>query len=144
MIFTIFISRKKMKKVLSFIVMFGLTGCSTMFNGTNQKINVTATNLDSENIKVTSSNIQYIETLPATLHTHPSDRKPPITISTIGDCINPGQIILRTKLADSYWLNVLNGIGFFIDFATGSMWQYPEAVQIEVRRKDYCKENPQT
>jgi hypothetical protein len=139
-----FILRKKMKKVLCFITIVGLTGCSTILNGTNQKISVTSTNHDSENIKVTSSNIEYIETLPATLHAHPGDRKAPITISTIGNCINHSQIILRTKLADSYWLNAFNGIGFFIDYATGSMWQYPETAQIEVRRKDYCQDSPQT
>lgn len=133
-----------MKKVLTFIAILGLTGCSTILNGTNQEIKVTASNLGNGSIEVASSGTQYVETLPVLLQTHPSDKKTPITISTVGSCIHPNKIILRTQLSNYYWLNVLNGFGFFIDYATGSMWQYPETAKIEVRRKDYCQESPST
>jgi hypothetical protein len=47
---------------------------------------------------------------------------------------------LRKELADYYWLNIFNGVGFFVDYATGAMWKYPESAQIRTYRKDHCGE----
>ena len=121
-------------------MIFGLAGCSTILNGTTQSINVATSSLDIENVIIESSGIHYRETLPTTLHIDSIDKNYPITISTTGNCINPNKIKLRKQIAHTYWLNAFNGFGFFIDYATGSMWQYQDEVRFDVRRKDYCQE----
>ncbi len=127
-----------MKKILALTSVLSMAGCSTLMNGTSQEINVTTFTLQNSDIKVESSDTEYVDTLPATLHIYPSDKKLPLTITTLGECVQPNKVTLRKELADYYWLNALNGFGFFVDYATGAMWQYPESAQIEVHSKEYC------
>ena len=94
----------------------------------------------SSDIKVESSATKEIKTLPATIYIYPDDIKAAITITPVGDCIKSNHTILRKELATSYWLNVFNVVGFFIDYSTGAMWQYPESIKIGVYRKDHCQE----
>jgi len=109
-----------------------------MFNGTSQTIKASTSSFQNSNIQVTSPTGQYVKSLPSELHIPPVEHKLPITVTTIGDCIKPNTVVVYKELADSYWLNILNGIGFFIDYATGAMWQYPESVKIGIYRKDHC------
>ncbi len=127
-----------MKKSLIAITLLCLTGCSTMFNGTSQTIQASTASFKNSDILVTLPTTQYVKPLPSELNIPPLESKLPITITPIGDCIKPIKVAVHKELANSYWLNALNGIGFFIDYATGAMWQYPESVKVGVYRKDHC------
>ena len=122
--------------------LLALTGCSTIINGTHQTITITSLNYNNSNIQIESSSNKSIKALPAKLDIYPSNEKPPLTITSIGNCIKPDKVILRKQLADHYWLNIFNGVGFFVDYATGAMWQYPASAEIHTYRKDHCTEIP--
>ena len=129
-----------MRNVLLGSAIIGLAGCSTLINGTQQTITVTSLNYNNSKIQIETPSNKSIEVLPAQLYIYPSDKKPPLTITTIGNCIKPDKVILRKQLADHYWLNIFNGVGFFVDYATGAMWQYPKSTKIHTYRKDHCSE----
>ncbi len=97
---------------------------------------------DFENIdiKVQAVNQRVSNRLPANLPVYAGNAKAPITVTISQSCYEPTSVTLRKELADSYWLNVFNGIGFFVDYATGAMWQYPEEVVVRVSKIGYCTE----
>ncbi len=133
-----------MKKILTSIAVVVLTGCSTMINGTDQTIKISGPkyipDLYNAKVEIKSDTLTYTRSLPAQISVYPESKKLPLTITTVSDCLIDESITIRKELASAYWLNVFNGFGFFVDYATGAMWQYPEETLFHVQRRDLCEE----
>ncbi len=129
-----------MKKVITGLAILAISGCSTMINGTSQSIALMSNDFENIDIKVQAVNQRVSNRLPANLPVYAGNAKAPITVTISQSCYEPTSVTLRKELADSYWLNVFNGIGFFVDYATGAMWQYPEEVVVRVSKIGYCTE----
>ena len=113
-------------------------------NGTSQKITIGSDSYLSSEIEIVQGNNKQRSSIPEWITLYPEDKYVPIKITTIGECIRPKSHILRREVAGAYWLNVFNIVGFFIDDATGAMWQYPDEVILEVSRDHECFMNMAT
>jgi len=113
-----------------------------MINGTDQTINISGPtyipDVYNAKVEIKSDIATYNSQLPTQIAVYPESKKFPITITTLSECLTKKTVIIRKELASTYWLNVLNGFGFFVDYATGAMWQYPEQTLINTQRIDFC------
>ena len=120
------------------------TGCSTILNGTSQKVTIGSDSYLSSEIEIVQGNKKQLSSIPEWITLYPEDKYVPIKITTTGECIRSKSHILRREVAGAYWLNVFNIVGFFIDDATGAMWQFPDEVILEVSRDHECFMNMAT
>ena len=42
------------------------------------------------------------------------------------------EAVLSKRVTPSYWINILNGWGFLVDFVTGAMWNYQDTVYMKL------------
>jgi hypothetical protein len=127
-----------MKHILLLVSITLITGCSTMINGTSQKLTVIPQNGQSIAVDVIHGDKKYSTSIPTEITLYPGDIQGSIQVITKGDCVSPQSIVVRKELADAYWLNLFNLFGFIVDEATGAMWQYPEKATIQVNLSHDC------
>lgn len=127
-----------MKHLIAIVLTALLSGCSTMINGTSQEIVISSDSYEVSDIEIVQGKNKTDTTIPAWMTLYPEDKSMPITVTTQGECVHSKSTTLRKSVAKSYWLNIFNIVGFFIDDATGAMWQYPESTQIHVSKDYQC------
>ena len=127
-----------MYKLIAPVFTLLLSGCSTMINGTNQEIVISSDNYEVSDIEIVQGKHKTDTTIPAWMTLYPEDKNMPIIVTTQGECVHSKSTTLRKSISKSYWLNIFNIVGFFIDDATGAMWQYPERTRIQVRKDYQC------
>jgi hypothetical protein len=127
-----------MKHLIAIVLTALLSGCSTMINGTSQEIVISSDSYEVSDIEIVQGKNKTETSIPAWVTLHPEDKGSPIIVTTEGKCVHSESTTLRKGVAKSYWLNIFNIVGFFIDDATGAMWQYPERTRIQVRKDYQC------
>ena len=107
-----------------------------MFNSGSQTVIVHPTNPDhNAKVTVTTSNGSFLSKLPATISSSPSSFTD-VTVSVSDECYNDMTITVGKSVAVSYWVNILNIYGFFIDPLTGTMWNLDSQVTMPVQKKE--------
>jgi hypothetical protein len=61
-------------------------------------------------------------------------------VKVIDECYEPTIAKADKGVTGSYWVNIFNGIGFLIDWATGDMWYYPSHMQVITSKKADCED----
>lgn len=117
-----------------------LAGCSTMFNSGSQSVEVKpskdVTGVEAE-IKV--PNGRYETTLPTVVTLSPSTFER-VVVQVTDPCFKDGVQGVGKSVHASYFFNILNFHGFWIDVLTGSMWKYDDLVILPV---DYADPLPE-
>lgn len=127
-----------MKKLIAIALTASLSGCSTMINGTSQEIVISSDSYELSDIEIVQGKNKTDTTIPAWMTLYAEDKGVLITVTTQGECVHSESTTLRKSVAKSYWLNIFNIVGFFIDDATGAMWQYPERTRLHVSKDYQC------
>lgn len=127
-----------MYKLIALALMFFVSGCSTLINGTSQEVTIVGGNFQSTEIEIVQGTNMKQSSIPAWIQLYPEDKNAAITVTTKGDCVSPYSVVLRREIATAYWLNIFNIVGFFIDDATGAMWQFPDSAIIQVSKDHQC------
>jgi hypothetical protein len=128
----------KVKLLLLLSTLIASTGCSTMFNGGTQNIRAYSSD-EQEGIEVMvdSGSGMYKTKLPANISTVASSEE--VTIRVVDDCYEHSMTNVDKSITASYWANILNFWGFFIDVGTGKMWNYNDTVYVYGDMKEECK-----
>ena len=120
-----------MKLVLTLTAAISLSACSTIVNGSNKGVNVTASGGQSANCTVTGGSegaVNQTFTTPAELQIPRS--KKPLEFA----CTQGGTQTVPGKFEATTVGNLLSWglIGLGIDAITGSIYKYPDDVEINV------------
>ena len=81
----------------------------------------------------------YKDITPTILNIQPGVSSGDYIIQVDEPCFGMTNIVIKRDLAGSYWLNSFNLIGFFIDHATGAMWNYQEKVMVPIQIAKNCE-----
>ena len=104
-----------------------------MFNGSSQTLR-----LEGERdvkVLITTPSGSYEDELPATVVAKSSYSG--VQVKVIDEKYNSTSQIVDKSIALSFFANIFNGfVGFIIDGATGSFWNYDDVTQITAVKKD--------
>jgi hypothetical protein len=116
-----------------------IASCATMFNGGSQTIIVNPTNPDDNpKVKITTSDGSYMAKLPATVSSSPSTFNE-VIIDVQDECYQPLSVRVGKTITASYWANIFNIYGFFIDPLSGAMWKLDSQVAVPAQEIENCK-----
>lgn len=111
-----------------------------MFNDGPQSATFVPQNPAGENVTIYVADRNergYLARLPATVVTNPSS-----FYSVVGKVHQTCYEVTFAKMDQdidmSYWFNIFNGLGFFIDFFNGHMWKYDSSTVIKVNPIANC------
>lgn len=125
------------------VSVWGLYGCATMFNSGQQTIVLSLDPVPGKPevktvpVTVETASGAYRSTAPSTIVATPSTFKE-VSVRISDPCFEPQTINANKSVTLSYFVNILNFIGFFIDPLTGAMWKYDQSVVLHPQPvKDY-------
>ena len=121
----------------AWIVFLSLTlvGCASMFGEGQQLISIETSTGEKAKAEIRTPNSTFKKEVPAQINVDKGWGK--IIISVTDNCYKQSSVELDNGIEPAFWLNIFNGyIGFFIDVATGSMWEYDSNVSIELEKED--------
>ena len=128
-----------MKVVAIFLLVLSVSGCSTLINGTDQVVTVDNYYNERKTIKVLTPQVDYQDTMPARVYVSGGIQTGEYLIQVEEECVTKQVIRIPKSLRFSYWLNVFNVVGFFVDYSTGAMWEYPEKFHVPVSYAQDCR-----
>ena len=111
-----------------------------MFNGGSQSVVVVPSEKSAEgvSVEITSSEGSYQSNLPATIVTASSYT--PIEAKVIDECYQPSIAKVQKTITPSFFANLLNGVGFLVDLATGMYWKYDSRLMVVTDKKSSCED----
>ena len=121
-------------KYFVIIIIFVVSSCSTMFNNGSQSFQVRSSNSEKVKINVSTPDGTYDTATPATIVTSPSSFQN-VVVKVIDECYEPTTLTVNKGITPSYWANIFNIYGFFIDPFAGTMWKYDLQTNIPVSKK---------
>ncbi len=128
-----------MKKVITGLAVLALSGCSTMFNDSEQNVRLDSYGNYNVPISILTPSGTYKDVTPTIINIQLGARSSDYIVQVDEPCYGVTKVVVKKELATSYWLNSLNLVGFFIDYATGAMWGYEEKVMVPVQRTLNCE-----
>lgn len=104
---------------------FFLTGCASILNESDQKINITSTGN-----KAISGNVNGVPFTGPGVVTVKRDKVAQIVNVDTAGCTK--QTSLPNEVDNKFWINILSGgaFGSSTDYGTGKMWKYQDNVAI--------------
>jgi len=106
-----------------------LSGCASMFNVGTQEIHAISSDGRPVSAKVIHNLNIHKTTLPTKIVTRPSSFHN-IKIEIDDPCYAKSTTLIDSSVTSSYYANLLNMHGFYIDYLTGYMWEYPKVKTI--------------
>jgi len=128
-----------MKKVITGLAILAISGCSTMFNDSEQNVRLNSYGNHNVPVSVLTPSGTYKDVTPTIINIQPGARSSDYIVQVDEPCYGVTKVVVKKELAASYWLNSLNLVGFFIDFATGAMWNYEETVMVPIQVAENCE-----
>ena len=107
-----------------------LSACATMFADREQTINLNPSQQEGDGVQVvvsSSSGTQRVQ-LPATVNVRSGEDR--VIIRLQDDRYELTEVNVGRSIRGVYWVNILNGWGFLIDYLTGAMWRYDDLVVV--------------
>ena len=127
------------KSVITVTASLLLGGCSTLMNGTDQVVTVDNYYNEPEKIKVFTPQMDYVDRMPTRVHISSGVSSGDYFVRLANDCADGQMIRVPKDVRASYWLNIFNVVGFFVDYTTGAMWEYPETLHMPTSRSQNCQ-----
>jgi len=128
------------KLVLLAFTLF-ISGCSTIINGSNQTISVSNSYSEKAGIKVYTPYSDYRDTMPAKIYIAGGVQVGSYRLEVEDKCLYNEAVSIPKSLRSSYWLNIFNVVGFFVDYSSGAMWEYPARVNMPISYKPNCNKD---
>ena len=128
-----------MKKIITGLAILAVSGCSTMFNDSEQNVRLNSYGNHNVPISVLTPSGSYKDVTPTIINIQPGARSSDYIVQVDEPCYGEARVVVKKELATSYWLNSLNLVGFFVDFATGAMWNYEETVMVPIQVSENCE-----
>ncbi|MEH6346564.1 MAG: hypothetical protein V7785_15840 [Bermanella sp.] len=128
-----------MKKVIAGLAILGVSGCSTMFNESEQNVRLNSYGNHNVPVSVLTPSGTYKDITPTIINIQPGAHSSDYIVQVDEPCYGVTKVVVKKELTASYWLNSLNLVGFFIDYATGAMWNYEEKVVVPIHRAMNCE-----
>ncbi len=128
-----------MKKVIAGLAILAISGCSTMLNESEQNVRLNSYGSHNVPVSVLTPSGTYKDITPTIINIQPGARSSDYIVQVDEPCYGNARVVIKKQLAASYWLNSLNLVGFFIDFATGAMWNYEEKVIVPIQIAKNCE-----
>ena len=122
--------------LLSLTTIMLSSGCATMFNGTDQSVYVSTDGISQSEkvrVKVNDGYHEFNATIPSQITLLHSMKGVAITVKD--KKYDSTTYTVKKSIAMSTFLNLLTPVfivGLIIDFATGSIWQYPASIIIPI------------
>lgn len=117
------------------ILSVSVLGCASMFGESQQLISIETNTGEKAKAKIETSDSTFIKEIPAEITVNKGWGSVKVTVEDecylrttqdVGDSIEP-----------AFWLNIFNFyLGWFIDLATGSMWEYDSSTVVTLQEKD--------
>ena len=125
-----------MKKIICFFISLTFLGsCASMFGGSQQRINIETSTGEKARAQIITPNATFKKTIPAEINVDKGWGN--VRVIVQDDCFSNSSIEVDNGIEPAFWLNILNGyFGFFVDVATGSMWEYDSNVSVDLEKKD--------
>ena len=124
-----------MKNIIMMILSVSVLGCASMFGESQQLISIETNTGEKAKAKIETSDSTFIKEIPAEITVNKGWGSVKVTVEDecylrttqdVGDSIEP-----------AFWLNIFNFyLGWFIDLATGSMWEYDSSTVVTLQEKD--------
>ena len=115
-----------------------LSNCATMFNSGTQNIVIRGANNEKDvEVEITSSSGSYQSELPTTVSADSSYSG--VKIKVLDKCYDPIIHEVNKSVTPSYFANIFNFYGLFIDLATAKLWKYDNSAVIPLRKKENCE-----
>lgn len=127
-----------MKVIIITALAVMLSGCSTLINGTDHVVIIDNYYNEKERIKLNTPYSSHVDTMPAMLYISGGVQSGGYSIRLESECYNQQSLSINKTLRGSYWLNLFNVVGFFVDYATGAMWEYPAKVHMPMSKNETC------
>ncbi|MBI3774572.1 MAG: hypothetical protein HY273_03305 [Gammaproteobacteria bacterium] len=122
-----------LKQICCVLVPLLLVGCATMFDEGQQQVALRSATGQAVDVRVhTPRSGEYRATLPTIVTTKASSFDE-FTVAVDDPCFEPLWYVVDKSTQPIYFLNLLNLHGFYIDYFSGSMWQYNKHVVIPAR-----------
>ena len=120
--------------ILAITIPFIINGCATMFNSGSQTIQTIPSDPDAKvDVLIITPSGSYRAKLPTTITAEPSNSE--VRVEITDKCYYKTSTTVGKSVTPSYWVNILNGWGFLIDWATGKMWKYDNSVRVITDKK---------
>ena len=109
-----------------------------MYNGESQKVTLLPSDPSAKNVKINfqSSHGNGMGEIPANITTGSDHEGWQIMVTD--PCYEPSTINLKRSIAPIYWANIINIIGFPIDYFDGMLWKYDPVQTIPTIKKASC------
>ncbi len=123
---------KSLCLIIFLYVLMQLSGCATIFNNDVQAIYIDSQPLKKVDVIVKGTgNGDINAVLPTTVFTKPSSFR---TLSVVvnDECFKPTTRYASKNVTPSYWFNLINMHGFYIDYFTGYMWDYDSNLTVQI------------
>lgn len=128
-----------MRACLALIILV-TSGCASMFSKPSYNVRVTSYPSDANySVKNRSGTVVCTGKTPTVekLKAGSGFRRETYIIKCSKEGHDPGEAYMRARLSQATWFNYFNGwIGCLIDRATGSMWELPDQVFVELAEKE--------
>ncbi len=107
-----------------------LSACATMFADRDQTITLNPSQEagNGAEVLVTSSSGTQRVQLPATINVQGAEDR--VVVRVQDERYEPAESRVGRSVRGVYWVNILNGWGFLIDYLTGAMWRHEGIVYV--------------
>lgn len=123
---------KNLWLIILLYVLTQLSGCATIFNNDSQPIYINSQPPKKVDVIVKGTGMGDINTaLPTTLYIKPSSFRA-LSVVVNDKCFKPTTRYASKSVTPSYWLNIFNMHGFYIDYFSGYMWDYDSNLTVQI------------
>ncbi|MDH5302084.1 MAG: hypothetical protein OEW58_12050 [Gammaproteobacteria bacterium] len=124
-----------MKKLLVLLASLQLIGCASMFNNKVQPVMVQTEDSVKIQARIDTPERSYNTRVPAMILSEPSSFDQ-LVVQLTDPCFPKNRYVARKTVDSSYFANLLNGHGFYIDYLNGNMWNYDSQLYIPLGNQD--------
>lgn len=125
-----------MKKISFLVIIFSFVfGCASMFGESQQMISIETHNGEKAKAKIETPDSTFVKEIPADITINKGWGSVKVTVED--ECYLRTSEEVGDSIEPSFWLNIFNAyVGFFIDAATGAMWEYDSSTVVTLQEKD--------
>ena len=117
------------------LLVFFASSCASMFGESQQMITIETSNGEKAKAVVTTPDATYKKEIPTQLTINKGWGD--VRIQVDDPCYQSNSVEVGWGIEPAFWLNIFNGyIGWFIDVATGSFWEYESTAVVELNKSN--------
>jgi len=128
-----------MKKLFILLASLQLIGCASMFNNTVQPVQIQTADNVKIKARISTPQSTYDTQVPTLVVAEPSSFNH-LVVQLTDPCYPNYRYVVRENVHPSYFANLFNLHGFYIDYLNGNMWRYDPMLHIPLNNEDRLSE----